>query len=67
MTGDDQDFVVLERAVGVVMAQMEMDAEQARECLLAQATVVSRGVGEVAEDLVERRLRMTASGLLADE
>jgi AmiR/NasT family two-component response regulator len=64
LIGDARESVVFDRATGVIMAQMGMGAQEARDCLRAQAAAVGRAVSEVAADLVERRLRMTASGLV---
>jgi hypothetical protein len=55
--------VVVEQATGVVMAQLGMDAGQARVCLYTEATILGRDILQVAADLVARRLRMTSSGL----
>jgi hypothetical protein len=63
VAGGGSPAVVFEQATGVVMAQMGMDAGQARVCLSTEAAVLGRDVLEVAADLVARRLRMTSRGL----
>jgi hypothetical protein len=63
VTGGGSAVVVFEQATGVVMAQMGMDARQARVCLYTEAVTIGRNVLEVAADLVARRLRMTSRGL----
>ena len=63
VSGGAAPVVVVEQATGVVMAQMGMDAGQARVCLYAEAAILGRDVVQVAADLVTRRLRMTSTGL----
>jgi AmiR/NasT family two-component response regulator len=65
LTSYVEDVIVLHQATGVVMWQMGMGVEEAQACLRVQATAVARAVPDVARDLVERRLRMTPSGLVA--